>query len=132
MYRALLDSTDSFYERYLAKHDLFVPVMDVFLRNPSANNLVHSSIIQMLNFIKNVCGGSSLVRIALSLSLFLQRATSKSVLLRYIVERFGPAWEGLTEPVIADLRHTYQRLHGPKSEEKRYADAAHAHVNAIP
>lgn len=52
--RKIIALKDEFYNRYIVKGDLFLPVIDAFIRNNGRYNLLDSAILEMFEFIKLV------------------------------------------------------------------------------
>ena len=50
--RTCLGMKEQFYNDYLIKHDLFAPIMRAFNRNGPKNNLINSTVIDLLEFVK--------------------------------------------------------------------------------
>ncbi len=52
--RKIIALKDEFYNRYIIKGNLFVPVVDAFVYNNGRYNLLDSAILEMFEFIKMV------------------------------------------------------------------------------
>lgn len=51
-FRAFVGMKDEFYNRHIIKHELFGPLLKVFIENGSKYNLLNSAILELFDFIK--------------------------------------------------------------------------------
>lgn len=52
--RALIERKDDFYNRYFVRYQLAAPLMETYFQNPQANNLINSSILDVLQSVVRV------------------------------------------------------------------------------
>jgi hypothetical protein len=52
--RKIIGLKDDFYNRYIIKGDLFLPVVEAFIANGKKYNLLNSAMIEMFEYIKVV------------------------------------------------------------------------------
>lgn len=52
--RAVIGTCNEFYNRHIVKHQLFAPVMAAFVRNGPRYNLLNSSVLDILDYIRKV------------------------------------------------------------------------------
>lgn len=55
-YRALVGLQDEFFNRFLIKNNILQSTMDVFAANGSRYNMLNSTVLEMLEFVRTVCG----------------------------------------------------------------------------
>ena len=46
---------DEFFNRYIVKGDLLKPIVDAFVANGTKYNLLNSAMIELFEFMKEVC-----------------------------------------------------------------------------
>eukprot|EP00976_Prorocentrum_cordatum_P009202 183919-Prorocentrum_minimum.AAC.2 len=81
---------DEFYHRYLTKNSLFEPVIDAFVSNGERYNLLNSSVIEMVDFIR--------------------RENIKSLIV-HLMENFGSKFENITYvETFQELKIRYEQL----------------------
>jgi hypothetical protein len=51
-FRAFVGMKDDFYNRHIIKHELFGPILSVFLQNGSKYNLLNSAVLELFDFIR--------------------------------------------------------------------------------
>lgn len=49
------ESQDEFYYRYIVKHNLFEPIIGAFVANGNRYNLLNSTVLELVDFIRKVC-----------------------------------------------------------------------------
>lgn len=50
-YKCIIKSKDEVYSIYLTKKNLFTPLIDIFIENPNKSNLLHSSILELFDYL---------------------------------------------------------------------------------
>mmetsp|Transcript_171 Transcript_171/g.271 ORF Transcript_171/g.271 Transcript_171/m.271 type:complete len:981 (+) Transcript_171:744-3686(+) len=95
--RTCIGLKDSFYNRYLVREDLLQGLFAIFLENGPRNNLINSSIIEMVEFI---------------------RMENLKKLVSYIVEKFGDVLKK------ADYVDTYPALKAVYDKNRKENDAS--------
>lgn len=53
-FRACIGKSDDFYNRFLMKHDLFVPILDIAVAEKGRDNLLGSACLEFFEFIRTV------------------------------------------------------------------------------
>ncbi|KAK9718188.1 Platinum sensitivity protein, variant 2 [Basidiobolus ranarum] len=53
-FRTCIGLKDEFYNRFIVKHDLFRPIVDLFLATDGKNNLTNSACLELFEFIRKV------------------------------------------------------------------------------
>eukprot|EP00698_Gefionella_okellyi_P004493 TRINITY_DN1412_c0_g1_i3.p1 TRINITY_DN1412_c0_g1~~TRINITY_DN1412_c0_g1_i3.p1 ORF type:complete len:595 (+),score=72.51 TRINITY_DN1412_c0_g1_i3:53-1837(+) len=55
-FRALVGMKEEVYDRYIVKHNLFAPIMKAFTENGDRYNLLNSTVLDLVEFIRKVLG----------------------------------------------------------------------------
>jgi len=95
--RTCLDIKDEFYHRYLIKNSLFEPIVAAFVANGPRNNLLNSTVLELLDFVR--------------------RENIKS-LIEHLVERYGARLASADEycSTVRQLRLRYEQAKEGREE----------------
>ena len=96
--RALLSVKDDFYHRHIVKFDLMKPIFELLQKYSYRDNMITSTIVEMVEFI---------------------RSENLRVLVDYIIERYGTAFDSLEYVDTFDrLRLKYDQLNEVRNQEE--------------
>lgn len=86
-FRNCLFTKDPVYAKFIIKNDLFKPLHTILMNNLAKDNLLNSTVVDVLHFIQEV---------SLHKTYNLIRQENIKSMVSYIIEKYGPSLKGLT------------------------------------